>query len=111
MPRRDEPDPLAKAIGNRIRTLRKAANRTLEKLAYESDVGSKGYLSDIEKGLAVPSLSTLEKLAHSLEVELLDLVTLPEQGPRHQLVDATRTMSAAAVRRLLADARDQRRGP
>lgn len=37
---------------------------------------------------------------------MLDLVTLPERGPRHRLVDATPAMSTAAVRRLLADVRN-----
>lgn len=106
MPRRDQPDPLAEAIGNRIRTLRQAAELTIEKLAYESGT-SKGYLSDIEKGLAFPSLSMLKRFADCLGVEVLDFLTLPERGPRHQLVDATRTMSGAAVRRLLAEVLDR----
>jgi transcriptional regulator with XRE-family HTH domain len=38
----------------------------LEKLAYESEVGSKGFLSDIEKGLARPTLATLAALSERL---------------------------------------------
>ena len=51
MPRRSTPDPLALAIGQRIRQLREEAGLTQEKLAYEIGM-SKGFLSDIEKGLA-----------------------------------------------------------
>jgi len=47
MPRRTTPDPIALAVGARIRQLRREQGLTLEKLAYESDLGSKGYLSDI----------------------------------------------------------------
>jgi transcriptional regulator with XRE-family HTH domain len=78
VPRRATPDPLAKRIGARIRTLRKEAGLTLEKLAYESDVGSKGFLSDVEAGLARPTVETLSTIAERLEVDLLDLVTFAE---------------------------------
>lgn len=103
MPRRSEPDPLAKRIGARVRVLRKEAGLTLEKLAYESEVGSKGFLSDIEKGLARPTLETLRKIAERLEVDLLDLVTFPEEDERHRLVDRTRLLTPGAVRRLLRE--------
>ena len=49
MPRRREPDPLAQAVGQRIRQLRQEAGLTMEKLAFESELGSKGHLSNIEK--------------------------------------------------------------
>ncbi len=101
MPRRAEPDPLAKKVGARIRALRKARALTAEKLAYASELGSKGYLSDIESGLASPSMQTLQKLAEHLEVELVDLFTFPEEGARHELIDATRHTSKGDVRKLL----------
>ena len=102
MPRRNSPDPVAQAIGARIRELRAEKGLTSEKLAYGSDVGSKGYLSDIEAGLAMPSLSTLLKLAQHLEVELVDLLCSPAVGLRHQLIDATRDKSVAELRAALA---------
>ncbi len=79
MPRRSTPDPLAERIGARIRVLRQDAGLTLEKLAYESEVGSKGYMSDVEKGLARPSVETLAAIADRLEVKILDLVTFPDE--------------------------------
>ncbi len=101
MPRRSIPDPLAQRIGARVRALRKEAGLTLEKLAYESEVGSKGFLSDIEKGLARPTVETLNAIAERLEVELFDLVTFPDESERQRLVDRTRHLTKGAVRRLL----------
>lgn len=103
MPRRSTPDPLAQRIGARIRVLRNEAGLTLEKLAYESEVGSKGFLSDVEKGLARPTVETLQAIADRLEVELLDLVTFPDEGDRQRLVDRTRRLSKGTIRKLLRE--------
>jgi transcriptional regulator with XRE-family HTH domain len=103
MPRRSTPDPLAQRIGARIRELRQETGLTLEKLAYESEVGSKGFLSDVEKGLARPTVETLAAIAERLEVKLLDLVTFPGDDERALLVDRTRFMTKGAVRRLLRE--------
>jgi transcriptional regulator with XRE-family HTH domain len=77
---------------------------TQEKLAYESGLKSKGHLSGIEKGVVMPTLPTLVLLANRLEVDLLDLVTFPDDSPRQQLVDLTRSMKPGPVRRLIRDA-------
>lgn len=103
MPRRSTPDPLAQRIGARIRVLRKEAGLTLEKLAYESEVGSKGFLSDVEKGLARPTVETLQAIAERLDVSLLDLVTFPDEGDRQKLVDRTRRLSKGTIRKLLRE--------
>jgi len=76
-----------------------------EKLAYESDVGSKGYLSDIEKGLARPTVETLRAIAEHLEVDLLDLVTFPSRSERQELVDRTRKLTEGSIKRLLKEIR------
>jgi transcriptional regulator with XRE-family HTH domain len=101
MPRRGTPDPLAQAVGARIRQLRQEAGLTIEKLAYESELGSKGHLSTLEKGLARPTVQTLQVIADRLEVKLLDLVTFPDEDDRAKLIDRTREMSAAEIRRML----------
>jgi transcriptional regulator with XRE-family HTH domain len=103
MPRRRKPDPLAERVGGRIRQLREEAGLTLEKLAYESDLGSKGYLSDIERGLARPSLVSLQALADRLGLLLLDLFTHPERGDREALIERTRHMPPSTIRRLLRE--------
>ena len=85
--------------------MREEAGLTIEKLAYESELGSKGHLSTLERGLARPTIQTLQVIADRLEVKLLDLVTFPEEDDRARLIDRTRTMSAAEVRRLLKNRR------
>lgn len=103
MPRRTTPDSLASGIGLRIAELRREQNLTAEKLAYESDVGSKGYLSDIEHGLALPSLSTLERIARRLDVALYDLLVFPALGDRERLIDLTRHLAQGPLARLLRE--------
>lgn len=76
---------------------------TQERLAYESELGSKGHLSDIENGHTRPSVRTLMVLAERLGVDLLDMVTFPVQDRRHQLIDRTRKLSAEALKKLLLD--------
>ena len=99
MPRRKQPDPLALAIGQRIQVLRREAGLTLEKLAYESGQ-SKGYISDIEHGLARPTVATLRKIADHLGVLLLDLVTFPDEDDRQRLTDALRAAEPAQIRKI-----------
>jgi len=101
MPRRSRPDPLAQAIGERLRELRRERGLTAEKVAYESDVGSKGFVSDIENGLALPSLRTLERLSRYLEVELYDLLVQPNSSPRAALVDRSRLLEVSQLQKLL----------
>lgn len=105
MPRRLRPSPLALAVGQRVRELREAAGLTLEKLAYESEIKSKGHLSDLERGLLNPTIDTLEKLAERLGVDLLDLVTFPASSPRQELVALTRELSPGSIRKLLRESR------
>lgn len=102
MPRRQTPDPLALRIGRRIRELRQQAGLSLEKLAYESELGSKGHLSDLERGLTRPTITTLQALADRLGVALLDLVSFPEDGARERLVDALRSVPGEEIEELLA---------
>ena len=100
MPRLRRPDRLAKAIGERVAELREERGLTIERLAYSVDV-SKGTVSDLERGLARPSIKTLKKLADGLDVELLDLFVTPARGDRHRLIDATRGLSRKAIRQLV----------
>lgn len=78
----------------------------MERLAYESEVGSKGHLSNIERGLVRPTAHTLKALADRLGVELGDMVTFPEAGERARLYDLTRQLTAGRVRLLLREAQD-----
>ena len=87
----------------RIRALREELGITMERLAYESDVGSKGHLSNIERGLVRPTAHTLKALAERLGVELPDLVNFPDDGDRARLYDLTRRMAPPRVRALLQE--------
>ncbi|MBK7397262.1 MAG: helix-turn-helix transcriptional regulator [Myxococcales bacterium] len=92
--------PLARRIGARIRALREEAGLTIERLAYEASPSedaednrfriSKGHLSSLERGLVVPTIATLERLAVRLEVHLADLVIDPAASTREQVIDLTR---------------------
>jgi transcriptional regulator with XRE-family HTH domain len=103
VPRRSTPDPFTEKIGARLRILRQEAGLTLEQLAYQSELGSKGHLSDIEHGRVRPTVHSLVKLAALLEVDVLDLVTFPEASARQRLVDLTRRMKPSTIRRLIRE--------
>lgn len=106
MPRRAKPDALSLAVGVRIRELREEQGITMERLAYESDVGSKGHLSNIERGLVRPTAHTLNALAERLGVDLPDLVNFPEKSDRARLYDLTRGMTPPRLRLLLQEAEE-----
>ncbi|HXJ22030.1 MAG TPA: helix-turn-helix transcriptional regulator [Polyangia bacterium] len=106
MPRRAKPDTLSQAVGARIRQLREELGITMEQLAYESEVSSKGHLSNIERGLVRPTAYTLNALAERLGVDLADLVTFPAESERARLFDLTRQLPAARVRLLLQEAEE-----
>lgn len=58
-------------IGRRLQALRRAQRLTLEQLAGDSGL-STGYLSQIENGAAVPSLTALQLIAAELGVDVAD---------------------------------------
>jgi len=103
MPRRTKPDPLALRIGRRVRALRDEADLTQEQLAYTSEFGSKGHLSNLEKGLVMPTVATLLPLADRLDVLVADLVTDPTDGDRAKLLELTRRAPPAVVKRLVRE--------
>jgi transcriptional regulator with XRE-family HTH domain len=80
----------AQLFGRRLRELRKARRLTQEALAEAADL-SGNYISELELGLKVPSLTILVRLSHALDIAAPEL-----------LVDFTRD----AVRRV----RVRRRG-
>lgn len=65
---KEEPEPTGNPIlGDRIRGLRKRRKLTLSQLAEQSNL-SPGYISQIERSLAYPSIPALVKIASSLGV-------------------------------------------
>ncbi len=74
-------------LGQRLQALRRGQALTLESLAADSGL-SAGYLSQIENGQAVPSLTALQVIAASLGVEVATF--FPDDG-----IATTRIVRAA----------------
>lgn len=66
-------------IGQRLEALRRAQGFTLEQLAADSGL-STGYLSQIENGAAVPSLTALQVIAAELGADVADFFPDERQG-------------------------------
>jgi transcriptional regulator with XRE-family HTH domain len=111
MPRRNAPDELALQVGQRIREIRKDEGLTLQELAKASELGSKGHLSNLERGLVRPNIQTLKQLATGLGVLPLDLLTFPRHDVRQQLVDLTRQLSLKRLGETVRWLLERRRGP
>src|SRR5215213_4241547 len=103
MPRRIAPDKLALEVGQRIRSLRQEEGLTIEQLAQKSKIGSKGHLSNMERGLVRPNIQTLKQVADGLGVLPLDLLAFPKKDARQRVVDLTRHFSARQLSRLMKD--------
>ncbi len=63
----------AHLFGRRLRELRKAAGLTQEALAEAADL-SGNYISDLELGLKVPSLTILVRLSEALDIGTPELL-------------------------------------
>lgn len=74
MPVPDQAQPLA--FGGRIRDLRRKAGMTLQVLADQAGI-SVGFLSQVERDKATPSLATLAGLAAALGVEIDWFIATP----------------------------------
>lgn len=60
-------------VSNRIKTIRYEKGFTQRTLAEKAKL-SYGFISDIENGKRIPSLSTLDKIAKALGVKPTDLL-------------------------------------
>ncbi len=65
-------------IGLKIRELRKSNNLTLEELASRSEL-TKGFLSQVERNLTSPSISTLEDILEALGTNLAEFFAEKEE--------------------------------
>ena len=63
----------AQLFGRRLRDLRKAKGLTQEALAEAADL-SGNYISDLELGLKVPSLTILVRLSEALDIGTPELL-------------------------------------
>lgn len=92
---RGHPDPLAARVGQRIRQLRKAAEFTFDAFVEETNLG-RGYLSELERGLVVPTIGTLARVARALELTIADLVI--GETDRERLFEELRDVPASGIR-------------
>ena len=71
--------PIPVALGTRIRRRRQAMGLTLQELGGLSGV-SAGYLSQVERDNAVPTLGTLAEIAAALDVAIDHFIATPRQA-------------------------------
>lgn len=69
---RKVPHPGALALGKRVRAMRLKANIKFDAFVEETGLG-RGYISELERGLVVPTLDALERIARALDVPVQQL--------------------------------------
>ena len=72
---------IAKKLGQRVKLLRELRSLTQEQLAEQVETTSQ-YVSSLERGLQNVTLSTLEKLANALGVEIFSLFSFDSKDIR-----------------------------
>ena len=81
----DSTDVATSALGARVRSLRRERGWTLKQLGREAEL-SHPFLSQLERGLARPSVGSVERIARALGVPVGLLWTMPARGGRAALV-------------------------
>lgn len=94
---RKTPDALARTIGQRIRRLRAELDWSFDAFVEETGLG-RGYVSEMERGLVVPNVRVIERVAKALEVTMADLVL--GDSPRERLFEATRGLGPRDIESL-----------
>lgn len=84
---RASPDRIAARVGKKIRALRQAAGIPFGELVSRSQLG-RGYVSELERGLVVPTVGTLSRVAAALGVTMADLVA--GEGDRETIFELLR---------------------
>ena len=101
MPRRKSATTITQTLGKRISLLRNQGERANVPAPARISAISRGHLSNIERGLVDPTVTTLRKIADDLGLDLPYLVTFPGESARQALIERTRFMSTAEVDELL----------
>jgi len=73
--------PEGEIFGRRLRELRLERNLTQDALA-QIVATSKAFISDMERGVKVPSLTMLLRLAHALDCGVCDLIEVFDRNRR-----------------------------
>ena len=105
MPRLTGSTSFARKLGQRIRALRHQAKLTQEAVALSANLNL-GFVSQLESGQRLPSLTVLIAVASALHVKPYDLLAFDPNDARSVLLDALRRDEwaevAAALERLQA---------
>ena len=75
-----------KFVGTRVRELRHDAKLTQEQLGERAGLSYK-FVGEVERGVANPTLDTLDRLAAALGVGLVDLIRKPYESRSVSLAD------------------------
>jgi len=67
--------------GNKIKEVRNKKKMTLKDLSEKCDL-SVAFLSQIERGLASPAISSLKSIANALDLDLSDFFDVPAKKPK-----------------------------
>lgn len=81
----DSTDEATAALGTRVRSLRQERGWTLKELGREARL-SHPFLSQLERGLARPSVGSIERIARALGLPVGLLWSVPARGGRAALV-------------------------
>lgn len=100
---RKEPDPMALALGQRVKALWEERGLGFDSFVEKSGIG-RGYVSELHRGLVVCTIHLLKKIADALDLTPADL--LLGSTARERLFDLTRNLSAEQVGKLMKLARE-----
>ena len=84
-------------IGQRVRSLRNAEEFGFDAFVEETGLG-RGYVSELERGLVIPTIGTLARVAKALEVTVADLVL--GESDRERLFNELRRADPKLMREL-----------
>ncbi|TAM13963.1 MAG: cupin domain-containing protein [Pandoraea sp.] len=101
VPHTEDKTSAALALGSKIRALRKRLQRTLDETATVAGI-SKPFLSQVERGLATPSITSLVGIARALGVTVQFFVDTPTEGKSVRRADELRFFSFADSANLFA---------
>ncbi len=87
-------DEAVRRLGARIRELRTARGLTLVQLAAATDL-SHPFISQLERGLAQPSLATLRRMALALETSPIELIAASEAPAAAPAIEVRRAGEGA----------------
>jgi transcriptional regulator with XRE-family HTH domain len=77
-------DGIRKAVGDRVRRMRKASGKSQIELAAAAGIAA-NYLSDVERGKQAPTVSTLAHIADALDTDIATLVDLRDESSEGDL--------------------------